>query len=85
MNKDELRQILSECCNDISFFYKGLASGVTVEVRDYIPTYQAWHGNDTKEYDNVDEVMNDKFYSGKLKSLDTPGMRSREKILCVQL
>lgn len=65
MNKDELIQILSECCNDISFFYKGLASGVTVEVRDYIPTYQAWHGNDTKEYDNVDEVMNDKFYSGK--------------------
>ena len=31
MNKDELRQILSECCNDISFFYKGLASGVTFQ------------------------------------------------------
>lgn len=65
MKKDELRQILSECCNDISFSYRGLPSGVTVEVRDYIPTYQAWQGNDTKEYDNVDEVMNDKFYSGK--------------------
>ena len=24
MNKDELRQILSECCNDISFSYRGL-------------------------------------------------------------
>ena len=65
MNKDELRQILSECCNDISFSYRGLASGVTVEVRDYIPMYQAWHGDETKEYDNVVVVIYDKFYSGK--------------------
>ena len=28
-------------------------------------TYQAWHGDDIKEYDNMDKVMNDKFYSGK--------------------
>ena len=65
MNKDELRQILSECCNDISFAYRGLPSGVTVEVHNYVSTYQAWHGDNVKEYDNVDEVMNDKFYSGK--------------------
>lgn len=65
MNKDELRQILSECCNDISFSYKGLPSGVTSEIHNYVATYQAWHGDDVKEYDNVDEVMNDKFYSGK--------------------
>ena len=65
MNNDELRQILSECCNDISFSYRGLSSGVTVEVHNYVPTYQAWHGDDVKEYDNVDKVMNDKFYSGK--------------------
>lgn len=49
MNKDELRQILSECCNDISFSYRGLSSGVTVEVHNYVPTYQAWHGDDVKE------------------------------------
>jgi hypothetical protein len=24
-----------------------------------------WHGSETKEYGNVDDVMNDKFYSGK--------------------
>lgn len=65
MNKDQLRQILSECCNDISFSYGGLPSGVTVEVHNYVPTYQAWHGDDVKEYDTVDEIMNDKFYSGK--------------------
>ena len=65
MSKNELRQILSECCNDISFSYRGVMSGVTVEVRDCIPTYQAWHGDDTREYDNIDEVMADKFYSGK--------------------
>ena len=51
MNKDEVRQILSECCNDISFSYRGLPSGVTVEVHNYVPTYQVWHGDDVKEYD----------------------------------
>lgn len=65
MSKDKLRQILSECCNDISFSYRGVKSGVTVEVRDYIPTYQAWYGDDTREYGNIDEVMDDKFYNGK--------------------
>lgn len=65
MSRAELKNILTEYCNDISFSYKGKLSGVTVEVSDYVPTYQVWHGDSTKEYSDVDSVMKDKFYSGK--------------------
>ena len=65
MKANNLRDILSDCCNDVTFQYNGMDSGITVEVHDYIPVFQAWNGEKTKEYDNVDDVMNDKFYSGK--------------------
>ena len=65
MSKDKLLKIISDCCNDILFTYNGKDSGITSTVANYQPTFQAWHGNDVKEYDNVDDVMNDKFYSGK--------------------
>lgn len=65
MSKDILHNIISECCNDVIFTYKGKASGVTSTVENYVPTFQVWHGDAIKEYDNVDDVMNDKFYSGK--------------------
>ena len=65
MKKEELKNILLECCNDVSFVHNGLLSGVTVTVQNYIPTWQVWHGNATKEYDNLDELLDDPFYSGK--------------------
>ena len=65
MNKDELKQIISDCCNDIVFSYNNMPSGVTSEVENSIPTFQVWHGEDTREYGNIDAVMNDPFYSGK--------------------
>lgn len=65
MSKDKLLKIISDCCNDVLFTYKGKASGVTSTVNNYRKTFQVWHGNDVKEYDDVDDVMNDKFYSGK--------------------
>ena len=54
-----------ECCNDVLFSYNGKSSGVTSEVHDYVPTFQMWHGADTKEYSNIDDLMADKFFSGK--------------------
>lgn len=63
--KQKLRTIIAECCNDVIFTYNGKQSGVTSEVHNSIPTFQVWHGSETKEYDNVDDVMNDKFYGGK--------------------
>nr|WP_288829702.1 hypothetical protein [uncultured Clostridium sp.] len=65
MKKDDVKRIIADCCNDIVFSYNGMDSGVTSEVKNYIPSFQAWHGDNTKVYGSIDDVMNDKFYSGK--------------------
>lgn len=65
MSKDKLLKIISDCCNDVLFTYNGKDSGITSTVSNYQPTFQVWYGNDTKEYSNVDDVINDKFYNGK--------------------
>lgn len=65
MKQEELKQIMNEYCNDIVFQYAGKSSGVTCEVNDYKPTFQAWHGDAVKLYSDAEDVMNDKFYSGK--------------------
>lgn len=65
MSKNELTRIIADCCNDVCFEYAGKKSGVTSEVYDSIPVYQAWHGEEIKEYSSIDGVMRDKFYSGK--------------------
>ena len=65
MKQSELKQIIADCCNDVIFTYRGKQSGITAEVNDSVPTFQAWHGSDTKEYASVDDVMADAFFSGK--------------------
>ena len=65
MKIDDLTKTISECCNDVIFEYNGKKSGITSEVHNSTPIFQVWHGNDTKEYDNVNDVINDNFYSGK--------------------
>ena len=50
MSESELKDIIADCCNDVIFAYNGKKSGVSSEV---------------KPYNNVEDVMNDKFYSGK--------------------
>lgn len=65
MTQQKLKKIIAHCCNDVIFTYNGKMSGITAEVHDSVPTFQVWHGLATKEYDNVNDVMNDKFYSGK--------------------
>lgn len=65
MNRAELSNIISECINDVIFTYNGKPSGITATVKDYVPVFQAWHGDKVKEYNTVDQVMEDKFYSGR--------------------
>lgn len=65
MKPMELKTIIEECCNDVSFVYNGKQSGVTSEVLNSIPKFQSWYGDQTKEYENVDDVMADKFFGGK--------------------
>ncbi len=65
MSPDELRDEISGQWNDVSFIYNGKQSGVTSEVRDYIPTFTMWYGEKEREYSEIDEVMGDKFFDGK--------------------
>ena len=65
MSPDELRDEISGQLNDVSFIYNGKQSGVTSEVRDYIPTFTMWYGEKEREYSEIDEVMGDKFFDGK--------------------
>lgn len=64
MRIDDLTDILVTCCNDVSFIHNGMKSGVIVTVKNGIPTWKAWHGDNTKEYTNIKELLSDKFYSG---------------------
>lgn len=65
MKIDDIKAKISSCCNDVVFEYNGIRSGITSEVHNSTPIFQAWHGDKTKEYSNVDDVISDKFYSGK--------------------
>lgn len=63
--EEVLMDTVAECCNDVVFTYKGIRAGITSEVHDFFPTYQVWFGENTKEYSDIDNVFNDKFYDGK--------------------
>ncbi len=65
MNRSELKQIIQDCCNDVLFTYNNKRSGITSEVKDYVPTFYAWHGSEMKDYSSVDDLMADKFFSNK--------------------
>jgi len=65
MTKAELKQVIRECCNDVLFTYNRKESGITSEVKDYVPTFHAWHGSETKDYTSLDDLMSDKFFSNK--------------------
>lgn len=65
MTKSRLIDVLSEYCNDILFSYNGKESGITSTVLNYNPTFQVWHGNETKEFNKISELLEDKFFSGK--------------------
>ena len=65
MNADELRDEISEQCNDVSFNYNGKSAGIFPEVIDSISTYVVCFGNEEKKYSDIDEVMSDKFFDGK--------------------
>ena len=73
MKVEDLRRVIVDACNDVIFRYNGKQSGVTTKVQNYLQSYQAWHGDATKDYINVDALLTDKFFSGKSLS-DLAGM-----------
>lgn len=65
MSIDVLKQTITSCVNDIFFDFNGKKCGITSQVKEYIPTFQCWCGENTKEYADVDILMNDAFFDGK--------------------
>lgn len=65
MTKQILKQIISDCCNDVVFSYYGKSAGITSRVNDFVPTFQVWYGGETKEYKDIEKVMTDSFFQGK--------------------
>lgn len=65
MTKEKLKKVIQGCCDDVLFTYNGKFSGITSEVHNYVPTFQAWHGSATKDFASVDDLMSDPFFSGK--------------------
>ena len=65
MTKAELKQVILDCCDDVLFTYNGEASGITSDVKDYVPTFHAWHGEAVKDYSDVDELLSDPFFGGR--------------------
>ncbi len=65
MSADELKDEISEQCNDVSFVYNGKASGVIPQFDRVPPTFFVWYGEEEKVYSDIDEVMSDKFFDGK--------------------
>lgn len=70
MSVEKLKQIITSCVNDIVFLLEGKQCGVTSQVKDYSPTYQCWCGDKTQEYDDIDVLLEDRFFDGRnLKDL----------------
>ena len=65
MKKDEIKKIISECCNDLIFIYDNKNAIITSTVSNYVPTFEATYNGKSKKYNDVDDVMSDKFYNGK--------------------
>ncbi len=51
--------------NDFYFHYKGENAGVESAVKDSVVKYEAWYGEEIRQYDDFDDVLNDRFYCGK--------------------
>lgn len=65
MKLNDLRNLLLTGYNDIDFVVNSKQSGVFSNVHNSKLSFQAWCGDRTKEYDNVDSLMIDEFFDGK--------------------
>lgn len=60
-----LKELLNDCCNDISFNYAGKSCGVIPEVNNYKPVYHVWCGTNTKDFYDAKSVLTTNFFAGK--------------------
>lgn len=65
LSKEELLDILKECCNDVSFEYNGKPCGITPLVEDSIPTYHVWCGDEQFAFASAETTMKTRFFDGE--------------------
>ncbi len=66
MNAQELKKIISNCLDTVTFTYDNKSCGVDSTVSNATPTFEMWFGDSQiKYFSNVDDLMNDKFFNGK--------------------
>ncbi len=65
LSKEELFDILKDCCDDVAFKYHGKPCGITPLVADGIPTYHVWCGEDQIAFGSVEKTMETLCFDGK--------------------
>ena len=65
MTAKELCDTITDSYCDVIFSYNGLRSGIEPEVHKSIPIFHVWHGEDAKDYSDINTLISDKFFSGK--------------------
>lgn len=73
MNIEQLKfKIIDGICG-YTFTYEDEPCGMEPTVENGVFTFGAWHGENNKDYTDIDELMTDKFYSGKslMELIDT--------------
>ena len=65
MTLAELRTALYVDCSDVHFNYHNKFAGIEITAEDGVVTYEAWFGDKSKLYHNVDAVIADEFFDGK--------------------
>ena len=64
MSTKQLKQILSDCCNDVTFSLDGVDCGIFPSVTDSKAVYDVWYGNDNKRFDDLNILMDSDFFGG---------------------
>ena len=62
MRSDEIRSLILSLTQDVTFRYAGKYACINPWSLDKI---EVGYGDDVKTYNNIEDVMKDKFYNGK--------------------
>lgn len=65
MTADRLRNVINDCCDDITFTFKGKKCGIFPTVQDGNPTYSTWFGDKHQDFFDSDSLMTSSFFDGE--------------------
>ena len=65
MSGVKIKDILNDCCNDITFSVNNMKCGIFPTVTNSKPSYDVWIGDVNNRFYSVDEVMNAPIFAGK--------------------